>query len=77
MSRSRVDYMPISVGQFVPDSPLEGNGFKLPVPRQIANGFFRDGSIDRMRGSVTRAAATPPSLGTEAGRARVRARCSG
>jgi hypothetical protein len=27
------------LGGFAPDSPLEGSGFELSVPRQMGNGF--------------------------------------
>jgi hypothetical protein len=38
--------------RFSPDSPLEGNGFELPVPREIGSGFEASaelGPIDRRR----------------------------
>jgi hypothetical protein len=40
------------------DSPLEGNGFELPVPLEIGNGFDASaelGPIDRRRGGIIRA----------------------
>jgi hypothetical protein len=40
------------------DSPLEGNGFEVPVPREIDSGFEGSPelwSIDRRRGGIIRA----------------------
>jgi len=39
------------------DSPLEENGFKLPVPREISSGFEASAElrpIDRRRGGIIR-----------------------
>jgi hypothetical protein len=39
-------------------SPLEGNGFELPVPHEIGSGFEASaklGPIDRRRGGIIRA----------------------
>jgi hypothetical protein len=44
--------------RFSPDSPLEGNGFELPVPREIGSGFEASAElepIDRRRGGIIRA----------------------
>jgi hypothetical protein len=41
-----------------PDSPLEGNGYEVPVPREIGSGFEASaelGLIDRRRGVIIRA----------------------
>src|SRR6516162_3894334 len=41
-----------------PDSPLEGNGFEISVPRQVGSGFEASvglGPIDSRRGGITRA----------------------
>jgi hypothetical protein len=44
--------------EFAPDSSQEGNGFELPVPREIGSGFeasAESGPIDRRRGGIIRA----------------------
>ena len=44
--------------EFATDSPLEGNGFEISVPRQIGSGFEASvglGPIDSRRGGTTRA----------------------
>jgi hypothetical protein len=48
----------LAAARFVPDSPLEGNGFELPVPNAINSGFEGSaelGSIDRRLGGIIRA----------------------
>jgi hypothetical protein len=43
---------------FAKDSPLEGNGFEISVPRQIGSGFEASvglGPIGNRRGGITRA----------------------
>jgi hypothetical protein len=50
-------------GRFAADSALEGDGFELPVPRQISSSFKASsemGPIDRRRLSVIRAVAGQP-----------------
>ena len=47
--------------QFAPDSPVEGDGFKLPVPHQVVSGFraslaLREGGVPA-RFSAPRASA--------------------
>ena len=45
--------------RFAADSPLEGNGFELPVPRDIGGGFEASAElwpIGRRRGGIIRAA---------------------
>jgi hypothetical protein len=46
------------MNQWFADSSLEGNGFELPVPREIGSGFEVSaelGPIDRRRGGIIRA----------------------
>src|SRR6516162_99554 len=48
----------LSRGSGLHDSPLEGNGFEISVPRQIGSGFEASvglGPIDSRRGKITRA----------------------
>jgi hypothetical protein len=47
----------LQVFRFAQDSPLEGNGFELPVPREISSGFEASAElrpIDRRRGGIIR-----------------------
>jgi hypothetical protein len=56
LSPHRWDFAPKV--RFALDSPLEGNGFELPVPREIGSGFEASaelGPIDRRRGGIIRA----------------------
>jgi hypothetical protein len=51
----------ISRRRFATDSPLEGNGFELPVPREISAGFEASAElrpIDRRRGGIIRVVVT-------------------
>jgi hypothetical protein len=44
--------------RFARDSPLEGNGFELPIPREISSGFEASAElrpIDLRRGGIIRA----------------------
>jgi hypothetical protein len=56
-STRSIDGSPLR-NQWFADSPLEGNGFEISVPRKIGSGFAASvglGPIDRRRGDIIRA----------------------
>jgi hypothetical protein len=47
----RVDHHVMALAEFVPDSPLEGHGFEIPVPRERGGGLSLHPLIGPLLGS--------------------------
>jgi hypothetical protein len=52
--------------RFALDSPLEGNGFEPPVPREVGSGFEASAELGPVDRRLSRSRRSPPNEGADA-----------